>query len=581
MIKKLFHRKSYYVLTFYYVLIFICTTILIEKPILPAVINDEYGYWLSAAFFSGKKWSSVAQGVAYYGYGYGLILSLVMRIFNDWALVYKVALLLNSVWLCLSFFFLIKISEIIATNISNCSRYFICFIVTLCSSNMCFINYTLPEVYLFFLHCLITWTFFSILKKASKKRMLLLAIEVTYAYAVHQRTIIVMMIIAIMLIYLARVKRICIEQLLMFIISMVIFLVFLNGLKLHVISEVWINNEITHGNDYLGQKDKILALLSSEGIYSFAQNICGRIVYFIISTFGIGYVVLKRMFTDIAILIKKKEVEVYNLFIISCILGGIIVSAIFLLYPDHTTHIFYGRYFENYYGPLLLIGLCDIYENKAKSLNKKHIIFGCVVLLFMVCYIKEGCEYRNIPIANYAINSVSMSMFYKFNNSDFYYGIQLVLGYIALMLILYIYSSKLKVGKYVSFLLILLLQIKCGSDSYFDFQDKYYDNLKNSTMEVCRIVLEINDIYDEKYDICVVDDNSGVFCAGAPIQYVLMKKNVNYFENVEKINDLGDKNIMISAGNITNIPEMHPVKKINLFTVWIANNNEELKEYFK
>ena len=47
-----------------------------------SIIGDEFGYWASGSFLAGFDWSDVASYNAYYSYGYGIWLYLILKIVN-------------------------------------------------------------------------------------------------------------------------------------------------------------------------------------------------------------------------------------------------------------------------------------------------------------------------------------------------------------------------------------------------------------------------------------------------------------------------------------------------------------------
>lgn len=561
---------------FYLVIIFLFGKAIIKAE-MPNIVNDEFGYWLSAAFFSGKKWNSVAQGIAYYGYGYGVILSIIMRLCSNYIFVYKCAIALNALWLCLSFHFLIKISNYIWPNQKNIYYYLMSLFVILNPYNVCLSNYTLPENFLFFIYILITWNFFFSMQKGRKWSYLLLALEINYVYVVHQRTVILFFTITVMLIWkLAKKKEY--SKILIYLVALILTFAVLCFVKKHVLLGVWCDSNITNGNDYLGQKDKLFAICSMTGLISLLRNICGRVVYVVVSTYGMICVVLYKLLRDlIGFFKKKKEINMFNTYVIINVLFAIVISAVFLLFPDHTTHIFYGRYMENYYGPLILMGCGEILFEYNFKINKKYLCIFTIVIIGMVLGVKVLCEFDSIKIENYAINSSSISWMYL-GKENLYYILGIVLFIIMLLLLCtnFIKHKCVITGLYFS---ILFFQILIGEEAYDSFQKRYYDNLVDSTKEVCSIVQDINVKMKNIYKIIVTDDGAGVFCAGAPIQYVLMDNTVYYYENITE-KEFEDRCILISAGNIEKVIGMKKVKKCNLFSIWIPAESVELNNYF-
>ena len=91
--KKLFELAE---LILFAVIVFVINIIYVGKFNTFYVLNDEFGYWASAAKFAGYDWSSAASTVNYYSYGYSLLLFPLFAVFKDPAMLYKAALVMNA-----------------------------------------------------------------------------------------------------------------------------------------------------------------------------------------------------------------------------------------------------------------------------------------------------------------------------------------------------------------------------------------------------------------------------------------------------------------------------------------------------
>ncbi|MBQ4061487.1 MAG: hypothetical protein IJD14_01365, partial [Christensenellaceae bacterium] len=81
------------------VLLFVIHVLNIGKLEMPFVLEDEFGYLTHAATFSGFDWTSTARFMPYYSYGYSLLITPLMALFDDSALMYQAALVLNAIML--------------------------------------------------------------------------------------------------------------------------------------------------------------------------------------------------------------------------------------------------------------------------------------------------------------------------------------------------------------------------------------------------------------------------------------------------------------------------------------------------
>ena len=78
---------------------------------------DELGYWSNAAYLVGYDWSSVCSAFSgYYSYGYSLIIAVLFALFKEGPLAYQMAIVLNAVFLSLTFLLLIYSGNLITCN---------------------------------------------------------------------------------------------------------------------------------------------------------------------------------------------------------------------------------------------------------------------------------------------------------------------------------------------------------------------------------------------------------------------------------------------------------------------------------
>ena len=70
---------------------------------------DEFGYWAPAAAMLGKDWSNITSIGSYYSYGYSVILLPVLFVFHDSIVAYRVAIVLNLFFQCVSIVIIYKI----------------------------------------------------------------------------------------------------------------------------------------------------------------------------------------------------------------------------------------------------------------------------------------------------------------------------------------------------------------------------------------------------------------------------------------------------------------------------------------
>lgn len=279
----------------------------VKNRTIPFIYNDEYGYWASAAYFAGYDWSNIVSITSYYGYGYGFILSILLRVFPTSQQAYSAALVLNGVWWTGSFICIYKAARLLFPEKRKEIVKTVCFTAMLfpaCIANM---YYTWPEMLLVFLYSL-NFLLMAYLKQSQKKMFYCVCIILIniYMYMVHQRTIGVVLVSCVCVLYICwrdmSPKK-----------SLVCVLLILVGftcqlcIKSNVINELWNNSSTVEGNNYSGQIEKLGNMLSLYGIWNFILSFVGKSYYVWISSFLFVFVALNQCIRSFVHFLKKKK----------------------------------------------------------------------------------------------------------------------------------------------------------------------------------------------------------------------------------------------------------------------------------
>ncbi len=178
-------------------LIFLCGTYRLKEVGQPILFNDEFGYWSASSFFLGIDWSSLTSHIAYYSYGYGILLALVRCVGHlfmlDWRLLYEAAVVLNALMLVGSFFLASKLSERYFDAFHPVIRGIVCFAAVIYPSNVIYAHITWTENTLTFLFWMFLYLLMRCIDKPSVKNHIGFAFTAFYIYTVHQRALSILM----------------------------------------------------------------------------------------------------------------------------------------------------------------------------------------------------------------------------------------------------------------------------------------------------------------------------------------------------------------------------------------------------
>lgn len=516
--------------------------------------SDVFGFWSSAAFFTGKNWSGITSAYGYFSYGYGFLLIPLFLFFNNIITMYKVAIIINVFLVCIIFIINYKICRRFC-NVSENKSIFMSFLVVLYPSYIAQSNVAWSEILLAFIIWCLFYLFLSMLK--SKKvtlHIILIAILLGYLYMIHQRTLGIViagfLTITLMLVF----RNITNRQYVLFILSLSVLLIIQDFLKKFIQANVWNNSTQLVVNDYGGQIDKILRLFSKDGLINTIEIFSGQAFYIGCSTFLIAYVgiwyltkyVLKNLFYKI-----KKGSKIICLdffgytFILLSVLFTSIISAIFMNGGiGRIDVLFYGRYNEMTIGPILLLGIYELIQNPKYNLKKWLFCSGILIIFILIA----SFGYDHISNNEFQTNkAVALSLYYYLG--AFHYKLATIITIVISGILFFLYRNniKYKFSVYMPIFLCAICFCFIGKNAVskmiftwdsFDFKDVYsiYNYINDKEINANIYYLKENEI--------------NPYYSGL-LQFLLMDMKVI---DKDEINTIADNSLIVTR-NIADIFE--------------------------
>lgn len=246
-----------------------------------SVINDEFGYWGIAAYFSGYDWTGLSGTSPYYGYGVGMIYFLLFKIFKDSVMMYKAAIVLNAVMLITAFYISLVCAKKLFPHVSEYLRILFCFFISFYPNTLVQSQYAWTETILYIWF----WGMFLLViligESASYQKMLFFALGLVYGLMVHQRTLGIFCV-GILVIFILMILGKCNKkQFFFFMITIILgFLVYLS-IKNYLNDNFWktISYEMASRNNFSGQLSIIQRIFTPEGIKDFVLGVFGKSFY--------------------------------------------------------------------------------------------------------------------------------------------------------------------------------------------------------------------------------------------------------------------------------------------------------------
>ena len=536
------------------------------------VWGDEFGYWQSAAFLTGKDWSSVASTNSYYGFGFGILLAPIMLLFGHNAtLMMRAALVLEALML---------VSCIVAAYL--CIRYFngkikgafrVLFAVVpiVYPSNILYVNMTMAEILIV---TLIWWYTYLVLRFVKEKKFslaVIIMIMSVYMYSVHQRTIAVMAISLILIAWIYR-KQLWTPKSLVILavlgVGLVMVLLFKNIYTDTMYSQA--SDSAYQANNLAGQSSKIVNILTSlDGFWKFLQSVIGKFYYISVASFMLAALGMVKCVQTCWRYFKEKEdwdMMAGMLVIFLNYLAAHLIGAIYMSdgYGYRTDILIYGRYIEHSIGPLVLLGILYLYE----ECNVKTILATMSVTTLAALLSANTIEYKASNSNIWANCSAIADLF----EDRIYYNAEEI--YMALfrscifLLILYFSLTLRKYFKEWAFGIVLLsICITWISIGYQVRNEKvipWADELYYQQAEV------LSHIDEEEFGL--YHSNIGGF-----FQFLRVDATVKHFNELEDISEISKPMYIITYSKAEDIALIREEEDIvfenEMYVLWRASVN--------
>ena len=374
---------------------------------------DEFGYWSSAAAVLGWDWKEVASLGSYYSFGYSLFLLPILKFIGNAPGTYRGAIVLNVIFMYISFFLVMKISEKLRPAINKKIHILFAAVVVLYPAWIFHIHFTATEGLLFFIFVLTTYLMLLFWEKPGIKLGLALAVVLGYGFTVHMRFVGVVIAFVMTLVLWGVLQSKNRKKIIILALALVgiFILAFLAKSLVRGVIYGDAGDEILKRNELSGQFGKIAYVFTKEGLVQLLVNFCGKILYMGISSMGLFYYwILWCMDHGVRIinrLKKNEEIEAQSfgaVFLFLAVFAEIAIGSVYSVKNTDLGWIVYGRYSEFVLPVVMIVGLCWYYKRRKKVAVCIvswcwHTLFSLVCLLaFLEAPIQSVRGYMSVGI---------------------------------------------------------------------------------------------------------------------------------------------------------------------------------------
>lgn len=496
------------------------------------IINDEFGYWGIAAEIAGYDWQELLSTTPYYSYGYSILLVPLYWLKLDAALMYKVAIGYNIVFLLAAYGVSYLFAKTMFSWIDSKILLILCFLISFYTNNYVQIEIAWTESLLYFLVWVYIFLFALYIKKQQKKYILGAIIVALYMYSVHQRCLGILLVTFFMIFIQIIQRRQNYRTIGIILFVSCLFLVLFQFGKQNMIDSFFSDNALVSANTMTGQSEKLFTVFGSwAGFSELVKSVIGKLFYLIATSAFLIVFALEKWICDFIMTVKqtartKKIVcngdQEVSFLLLMMFLASFGINAIAMFSSmGRLDMLVYGRYVEFIMGPALLYGMVFLVEKKQKL---EHI--SIYILLFLIgafivnrIWIASGSSDFNI------ICATGFSRYFKDS-----YSIVSLAYYIALVATGVVLSSCIinhKIIRMAPLFVFSLYWIWLGQDSAIS-EAHIRSDIQIS--EIVDIIKESNS--DDIYYICCDDAEEGLNDIKR-IQYKVYDKTINLM-NIEE-----------------------------------------------
>lgn len=328
------------------------------------VINDEFGYWGTAVSIAGYDWKELLNETPYYSWGYSIWLIPIILLFRTPELWYKAAIVLNIVFLCVSYCFCYRVGRILFANVSSGLVAIVSLITIIYPANIVYAQEAWSET----LSCMLMWgiTYFIVRmdEKFSWKLFFGTIFLLGYMYVVHNRNIgIVAVGFLCLFAILHKHGKSLLWVALVAVFLGVCYFLYEGAKRLQVanlLGDSSISSINSVGLDWETISGYLLRLTDHIGL--FMGSLGGKFIYLLIGTGLTLPIAIIQVVKDTVTGIRQKQifqnhsiVKWWGILSLAAMWG--ICSLQMYNWDGRKDFIVYGRYMENAVGPVLFLGI--------------------------------------------------------------------------------------------------------------------------------------------------------------------------------------------------------------------------------
>ena len=381
------------------------------------VVDDGFCYWGIAANISGYDWSELISQSSYYSYGYSLILIPLFwlhRLGITMTVLYRIAIVLNAFFLSGCYLITLYMLKELFEGIPVGFKRVLSLFVTLYIGNMAQMGMAWTETFLLFMFWCVVILLYRVIKKPGYRNILGLTAASAYMFAVHMRSIGVVIAVCMVMtvFFISRRKEINKNYIIYTAIVAMICAVLAVLMKNYVMNNIYMGTAAGSSNNVQAGISRIGGLLSIRGIMDLAVSFIGKLYYVSTASFLLipigalaAFVYLFSSVFKKKGYVKRKKWQLKEwimLFVLLSFLAEIAIESIFQCLPFFRTassqmrddSFAFGRYADFVMGPMIALGILTLYNVKEHYKEIMAVILMAIATSGIVQFFYNVLEFR-------------------------------------------------------------------------------------------------------------------------------------------------------------------------------------------
>lgn len=392
------------------VLIFVIVILPIRNLDQILYTTDEFIYWGQAEKIIGNDWTQFFNAANSLCYSF-IILPIIMLVKNQ-GIAFKILVLMNGIFLSCSYLVSLKVSKKLMQDSNDYFRTALCFCASCYPAFIINARRTIPNTLIVLLVWLILLNLFEILKKPTKKKIIVLALLATWVISLDAEFISLAIAILLFLVIMLKKRRLSIEIVLMYFIIFSALVVVSFKTEQIILDYLFDYDNVSFLQKYKEMYGVFCENFKNLGFKYLLYSLIGKVYYIGITTFLFVFFGLYHLIKKVAENFKKNDNvanDMFTFLIIEFCLALLASSLINIKITDISS-VINGKLLDIIIAPFIITSISQIIKISKMKTKFLVSIFMMFIFSFVVAYaysITSNLSYTPMDSVSFSFFSIT------------------------------------------------------------------------------------------------------------------------------------------------------------------------------